>query len=149
MGVVFLVAGLAKVGETSAFASAIRAFNLMPDPLVVPFAFFSPWLEALVGVYLLAGFMTRIGAAITGVLLIMFIVAIGDSLFTGNVGHPCGCFGSNPNPILTFMAGGNTVTWWDLIRDLILLALTAVVLVWGAGRLSVDAFLAGRRAQAS
>jgi uncharacterized membrane protein YphA (DoxX/SURF4 family) len=145
VGGIFLIAGLTKVGDPGGFATSVRAFHLMPEPLVVPFAFIVPWLEILVGLYLLFGFLTRIGAIGSGLLLITFIVALADSLFTGNTAHPCGCFGANPSPIIAILSGGNTVGWWDLIRDVIMLGLAALIVLRGSGTLSVDEILARRR----
>src|SRR5437764_80635 len=79
VGGIFVIAGLTKVGDPGGFATSIRGFGLMPEPLVVPFAFIVPWLEILVGLYLLTGFLTWIGAIGSGLLLITFIVAIADS----------------------------------------------------------------------
>ncbi|MBV9281191.1 MAG: DoxX family membrane protein [Chloroflexi bacterium] len=147
VGGIFLIAGVAKVGSPGAFAEAIRAFHILPGDLVMPFARIVPWLELLVAAYLLAGFLTRVGALGSCLLLGSFVYALADSLATGNTNHACGCFGSGAGatPILAFLAGGDTVTWWDVIRDLILIALSLLVLVRGAGALSLDGWLARRR----
>ena len=63
VGGIFLLAGITKVGSPGAFADAVRAYHLLPGTLVLPFAYILPWLELLVAVYLLIGFMTRLAAA--------------------------------------------------------------------------------------
>lgn len=143
------MAGLDKVQAPGAFADAIRAFHLLPPELVLPLAFILPWLELLVAAYLLLGFMTRPATIGAGLLLLGFVVALGSSLATGNTNHACGCFGSGGtvNPILAFLSGGSTITWWDLIRDLLLIGLVALVLVCGPGPLSVDGLIRRRSAQ--
>lgn len=147
VGAIFLIAGLDKVQAPGAFADAVRAFHILPPALVLPFALTVPWLELLVAAYLLSGFMTRVSAALAALLLISFVVAIARSLVTGDTAHACGCFGSGAaaNPLLTWLEGGDTITWWDLIRDLILIALCAVLLVLGPGPLSEERALSGRR----
>ncbi|HLJ66261.1 MAG TPA: MauE/DoxX family redox-associated membrane protein [Chloroflexota bacterium] len=144
---IFLIAGVDKVQAPGAFADAVRTYHLLPPGLVLPFAFLVPWLEIAVAAYLLLGYMTRLAAAGAFLMLGMFIVALGKSLATGDTNHACGCFGSSggANPILAFLSGGETITWWDLIRDIMLAALAAALVVYGAGALSLDGYLRGRR----
>jgi uncharacterized membrane protein YphA (DoxX/SURF4 family) len=145
LAAVFLLAGISKVLAPTEFIQAVRAFNLLPDPLVAPFALILPWVEILAAVYLIVGFLGRPAAVATAAMLLMFIVALLDALVTGNTGHPCGCFGSTSNPVITALAGGDSVGWWDVIRDVILLAI-ALALVWrGPGELSIDEWVASRR----
>lgn len=143
----FLLAGISKVQSPGSFADAVRAFHLLPPGLVLPFAYSVPWLEILVGVYLLVGFLSRLAALGAVVLLASFIIALVDALATGNTAHACGCFGSGAgtNPILAALAGGDSVGWWDVIRDVILVEFAGIVLWWGAGPLSADDLVAHRR----
>lgn len=144
VGGIFLIASVDKVRSPGAFADAVRTFHILPPDLVMPFAFAVPWLELLVAVYLLVGFLSRLAASGAAIMLAGFVYALGDALATGKTDHPCGCFGSgaDPNPILAFLSGGSSVTWWDVIRDLILIALSLVIAVWGAGSFSVDGLIA-------
>jgi uncharacterized membrane protein YphA (DoxX/SURF4 family) len=145
VGGTFLLAGATKVRAPAGFADSVRAYHLLPAHFVLPFATGLPWLELLVAAYLLVGFMTRIGAALSIAMLAMFEYALIYSLATGNIHHACGCFGSkDSNPILAFIAGGNTVTLWDVIRDAILAVLAALIVWWGAGRFSIDAQFGNR-----
>jgi uncharacterized membrane protein YphA (DoxX/SURF4 family) len=150
VGGIFLLAAVPKIQSPGAFADAVRAFHLLPAELVMPFAYVLPWLELLVGLYLVTGFMTRLGALGALLLLCMFLVALLDALLSGNTAHACGCFGSagNDNPVVAFLAGGNTVTWWDVIRDLALALAAALVLWWGPGPLSVEEVFARRGGRA-
>ena len=147
VGGIFLIAGVDKAQAPGAFADAIRAFHILPPALVTPLAFALPWLELLVAAYLLAGFMARLAAAGSIVLLASFVFALGTSLASGNTNHACGCFGSagHANPILAFLAGGDTITWWDPTRDLLLILLSLAILLYGAGALSLDTLLARAR----
>lgn len=147
VGGIFLIAGFDKVEAPGAFADAVRAFHLLPPNLVLPFALILPWIELLVALYLLVGFFSRVAAGGAILLLLSFVVAIGNSLLRGDTNHACGCFGSaaERNTVLAFLSGGATITWWDLIRDLLLIALAGGILILGAGPFSVDALLARRR----
>jgi uncharacterized membrane protein YphA (DoxX/SURF4 family) len=141
VGVIFLIAGIDKVAAPGAFADAVRAFHILPSALVLPFAFVVPWLELLVAVYLIGGFMCRFAAGGAVVLLGMFVLALGLAIVTGNTAHPCGCFGSKSNPVVTWLSGGNTITWWDVLRDLVLMALSLLLFARGAGLMSIDSLL--------
>ena len=147
VGGIFLIASVPKIQSPGAFADAIRAFHLLPAGLVLPLANVMPWLELMVAVYLISGFMSRLGALGSIVLLGTFVVALLDSLATGNTAHACGCFGSatNGNAIVAFLAGGNTVAWWDVVRDLILALVAALVAWYGPGAVSIEEVLARRR----
>ncbi len=147
VGGIFLLASVSKIQSPGSFADAVRAFHILPPNLVLPFAFVVPWLELLVGLYLVSGFMSRIGALGSLILLSTFLVALVDALLTGNTSHPCGCFGGagNGNVILSFLAGGNTVGWWDVIRDVLLAGAAACILWLGPGAISVEAMLTRRR----
>jgi len=146
VGLIFLLAAIDKIQAPGAFADSVRAFHILPSNLVLPFAFLVPWLELLVAVYLLAGFMSRLAAAGSILLLLSFIIALTDSLLTGNINHACGCFGAAAgNPIVNFLESGDRVTLWDVIRDSLLLLLSVLILLRGAGRPSIDDWLARRR----
>lgn len=135
---IFLLAGLDKIVSVGAFADAVRSYHLLPAPLVLPYALAIPPLEILVGAYLLLGFQARLAAIGSIVLLGMFMVALIRALILGDTNHACGCFGagSTANPILAFLTGGTTITPWDVVRDLILVALSGLIVVFGAGPIS-------------
>jgi uncharacterized membrane protein YphA (DoxX/SURF4 family) len=147
VGGIFLVAAIPKLGDTGGFVDSIRAYHLMPPTLVVPFAIALPWVELLAGGYLLLGYMSHWAGVATALLLAIFVVALTDALITGNTAHSCGCFGkgAESNPVLAFLAGGNTITPWDDIRDAILIGLSLAIAAWGAGAWSVDRLLARKR----
>lgn len=147
VGGIFVLAGVGKVGNPGEFADSVRAFHILPPDLVLAYALIVPWLEILAGVYLIVGFMSKLAAALVIFLLLNFIVAIADALVTGNTAHPCGCFGSNPNVVVAWLSGGNTVTTWDLIRDILLVLLAAAILLRGTGAFGIDSLLARRRGQ--
>jgi uncharacterized membrane protein YphA (DoxX/SURF4 family) len=147
LGGIFLLAGIPKVQDPGAFAAAVRAYHLLPPSLVVPFALVLPWIEILVGAYLLAGFQTRLVSIAAGLLLAMFIVALTTALVRGDAAHACGCFGAGQSNVVTAtLAGGDTIGWWDPLRDLLLLLIAAGLTLGGAGTLSIDRLLA-RHAQ--
>lgn len=135
---IFLLAGFDKIMSVGAFADAVRSYHLLPGSLVLPYALAIPPLEILIGVYLLLGFQARLAAIGSIVLLGMFMVALIRALILGDTNHACGCFGagSTANPVLAFLTGGTTITIWDVVRDLLLVALSGLIVVCGAGPIS-------------
>ena len=55
LGGVFVVAGVLKVPDPAAAVRAVRAYRLLPEPLVAPVAFGLPVVEIAVGLALLLG----------------------------------------------------------------------------------------------
>ena len=59
LGVVFLISGVSKVGDPGAFAANISAYKIVPEGIVQPMALGVPWLETMLGLYLLIGLFLR------------------------------------------------------------------------------------------
>ncbi len=91
LGALFLVSSLSKLRDITGFARTVRSFNVLPESLVSPFAMILPPVEYIVGVCLILGFYTRLAAAVSTCLLLMFTLAVGWSLWTKNI-VSCGCF---------------------------------------------------------
>ncbi len=133
LGLVFALSAITKITAPGAFHDSVAAYHLLPHQVITPFATALPWIEALVAIYLLVGLFLRPAAIVTAALLIMFTGAIAISLVRGNTGHGCGCFGDSGIGSLApvqWLAGGVTITPFDVVRDLVFLALTAVI-YWG------------------
>jgi hypothetical protein len=84
-----------------------------------------PWVELLAGVALILGVWKREAAIVAGLLLLVFLVAIGVNLARGHA-VDCGCFdvrsvGKSREELLSEMR-------WVLIRDVGLLLLVAQLL---------------------
>jgi uncharacterized membrane protein YphA (DoxX/SURF4 family) len=98
VGLVFLYAAHEKIERPEDFARAIYHYQLIgPNqylPPVLPnlLAVVLPWVEVLVGVALITGFWRREAALLTGVMLAVFIVAVGSTLIRGIDIENCGCF---------------------------------------------------------
>ena len=91
LGVMFLVAGASKAIDPWSFLTALGSYGV-PSALRVPIAVGLPAIELVVGVMLLFGWATRMASAAAGVMLAIFIVAIGYGAWLGSL-EECGCFG--------------------------------------------------------
>lgn len=123
LGGVFLVAGGLKVIDPQSSVAAVRAYELLPNSLVTIVGWGLPFAEIALGFLLLAGVATRVVAAVTAMLLIIFILAVVSAAARG-LSIDCGCFGGGGE-----VAPGQTAYGSELVRDLGLLLL-ALWLVW-------------------
>ena len=93
LAALFVVAGLAKIADPPGFAHEIHNYRILPGAAVNVVALVLPWLEVVTGVALFLGICRRTAAQIFGVLLLVFIVALGVNLARGRP-VDCGCFGT-------------------------------------------------------
>jgi uncharacterized membrane protein YphA (DoxX/SURF4 family) len=145
LGFVFLIAGAEKLTALDQFAHNIYNYQLLPMALVNIVALLFVWAEIVVGVLLIAGAAVRGSALVSGIMLLLFIVAILTAMARG-LEIDCGCFVSakdataasapvTPGGDSTATAAaaappaGEKVGWPKVFEDTGLLAL-AVFLVW-------------------
>ncbi len=139
LGGVFVVAGATKIPNPGALAAAIRSYELsLPEWFVSLSAHALPYLEVLLGLYLLAGLFTKISAWATNGLTLLFLLALLQGVVRG-LEIDCGCFGSS--------AGETSNLWLAAARDVGLLALGLHVALAPLGRFSVDALLRRGRSE--
>ena len=128
LGLVFLAAGGLKVGHAEVFASEIAGFQLLPHPLIAPLALLLPFLELMIGVYLILGLFTRFAAWFAALEMAVFAAAIASAVIRG-ISTSCGCFGPSDHA---------TTSWTEVGRDAGF-TLMALVIAWGApGALALD-----------
>jgi uncharacterized membrane protein YphA (DoxX/SURF4 family) len=145
LGAVFALAALAKITAPGLFRQDVAAYHLLPPAVVGPFALALPWFEALLALYLLVGLFLRPTAVATAALLLVFTGALAISLARGATAHGCGCLPTSGPlgslPLVAWLAGGATISAFDVVRDLVFVALTAAI-YWGdRDTLSLDGLL--------
>jgi uncharacterized membrane protein YphA (DoxX/SURF4 family) len=128
LGAIFLIAGGAKVGHADQFAAQIAGFRLLPQPLVAPLAVALPYLEILLGGYLVVGLFTRTAAWFAVALLAVFDLAVASAVVRGMT-VSCGCFGPNDTTV---------TTWAEVARDAVFVLLAVIVALRPPGALAVD-----------
>ncbi len=118
LGALFVLTGVLKLGDPSAFAVEIHNYQLFPS-LAPVLAATLPAIELVLGAALLLGPRSwlRAGALATSALLVVFTVAVGSAVARG-INISCGCFGSGSSP----------VTLLTVARDVVLLAASAALL---------------------
>jgi uncharacterized membrane protein YphA (DoxX/SURF4 family) len=128
VGGVFVAAGAAKIGHAAVFAAQIAAFHLLPQVLIAPVALILPFLEVLLGGYLIAGLYARAAGWVAAIQLLLFAAAIGSAVARGMV-ISCGCFGPDDQTV---------TSWPEAGRDVLLAAAALVVALRGPGMLALD-----------
>ena len=134
LGGVFLVAGVTKALDAGGLAASIRSYGLaLPEWFVSLSAFGLPYLEILIGLYLVVGLFTKFSAWATNAMMVVFILALLQGALRG-LEINCGCFGG--------ATGAEEPGLWSAFaRDIGLLALGLHIALSPTGRFSVDALL--------
>jgi uncharacterized membrane protein YphA (DoxX/SURF4 family) len=131
LGGVFVVAGALKIPDPSAAVRAVRAYDLLPEPLVSPVAFGMPVVEIAVGLALLLGVFVRTAAVAAAVLLVVFLVAVGSAWARG-LQIDCGCFGQGGE-----VGAGETAYPAEVLRDVGLLVVALALAARPRSRLAL------------
>jgi len=92
IGVVFVVAALAKIGDLETFAKQVHNFRLVPVALENLVAMTLPWVELVAGVAAILGIRRRAAAWLLWALMVVFVAAVGLAWARG-LDIECGCFG--------------------------------------------------------
>lgn len=90
LGLMFLVAGVIKLGDPQQFAVVIDAFGLVPRGVVMPIAYVMPVIEVVAGLGLV--FDVRASLSTITVLTLFFVAVLGYGLHLG-LDIDCGCYG--------------------------------------------------------
>lgn len=86
LGLLFTLAGIRKllpsgeatvIDKMNGFASFVASKAPMPEVLGKAYGYALPWAEIICGVLLLIGLLTRLSAALIGLMLLSFIIAMG------------------------------------------------------------------------
>lgn len=139
MAVTFIWACIHKIANPYEFGLQVATYQILPLHLINLQAIILPWVELIVGILLIAGFMTRASALVTMGMNVMFIVAISLAL-SADLHLQCGCFAS--------AEAGSEMDSSLIVRDSIFLVLGAVLVYMRPDRLTLDRFLERRRQNA-
>ncbi len=128
LGGVLVAAGALKAGHPAELAASIASFRLLPAAIVGPLALALPYVELLLGAYLVAGLFTRAAAAFAALQFACYAGAIASAL-ARHVPANCGCFGPNDAAV---------ADWPHVALDLMLAGASGFVAFGAPGALAVD-----------
>jgi uncharacterized membrane protein YphA (DoxX/SURF4 family) len=133
----WLVAGGSKVGDLAESVRAVHAYDILPYGASKAVGVALPFVELALGLLLLLGFATRLAAGVSTGLLALFIAGISAAWARG-LRIDCGCFGGGGE----LAAGESPSYFWEIARDLALLAVAGYLLFRPRSRWAADnAFL--------
>jgi uncharacterized membrane protein YphA (DoxX/SURF4 family) len=125
VGAVFVYASVDKILDPRAFAKIVYHYQVVGPSASLGFvpanllAVWLPWLELLVGALLITGMWRREAAALSALMLVVFVAAVGSTLARGIDIQNCGCFALDDS--------GRAAGWKLIAGDLALLAAALVV----------------------
>jgi uncharacterized membrane protein YphA (DoxX/SURF4 family) len=135
-GAVMLWAGLAKMLDIPAAVRAVRAYQLLPEAVVPLVGNVLPFLEIGLGMFLIAGLVTRRMAIVYLAMLAVYVFGA-IWAWAHNLQIDCGCFGGDG----ALAAGATTDYAGHFIERAGLIALGAWLVFFPRSGLSLDAWL--------
>jgi uncharacterized membrane protein YphA (DoxX/SURF4 family) len=139
LAAVWLVSGLLKAVDPDQTYIAVRAYDVLPDAGLEIVAALLPWIELALGALLLAGVGTRLVAALSAALLLVFVAGVGQAWARG-LSIDCGCFGGGGA-----VEPGETTYVQELLRDAGFLLMAGWLVVRPRTVLALDDRLGARR----
>jgi len=128
LGGLLIVAGALKVGHPAELASSIAGFRLLPAAIVGPLALALPYVEILLGAYLVAGLFTRVAAVVSALQFAGYGAAVASAVVR-HIPANCGCFGPGDAAV---------ADWPHVAFDMMLAAASAFIAFGAPGALAVD-----------
>jgi uncharacterized membrane protein YphA (DoxX/SURF4 family) len=136
LGVVLIVAGVPKFRDPIQSVTAVKAYQLLPDPVATTVGHVLPIAEIILGILLVVGLLTRVSAVLGGLLMLAFVFGIAWAWANG-LKIDCGCFGGGGQ-----LAAGEEPTYLlDIVRDFGLVVCAAWTALFPPGRLAMDTLL--------
>lgn len=135
LGGFILWASLSKLTDPYASVLSVRAYELLPEPLVKLVGYSLPLVELLVGLCLVIGLITRVTAVFAAGLMVVFVIGIA-SVWARGMEIDCGCFGDGgPKP------GASAQYPWEIARDVGFFLMAGWLILWPRTKYAVDSLL--------
>lgn len=108
LGGVFVYASFDKIIHPAAFAEVVYRYQILPDTLINLTAIVLPWMELVLGGFLIFGFWMPGAVLMSNIILLVFTGTLVFNTARGfDIG--CGCFST---------ADENTMDIWTVLRDI-------------------------------
>ena len=91
LGIIFIYASYEKILDPAAFSKNIHNYHITPVGVENLAALIIPWIELIIGVFLILGVFLEGSTSIIIALLVLFIIILSQAYFRGIDVH-CGCF---------------------------------------------------------
>ena len=132
LGGVLFAAGYLKIDKPDISQMAVRSYEMLPISIANLLGLILPPVEIALGVLLILGALTRVVAALGGITMLIFIIAIAQAWARG-LNIDCGCFGGGGS-----VAAEDTRYLQEILRDLGLVFLAAYLVRYPSTKFSID-----------
>lgn len=130
LGIVFLFFGIEKIADPAKFSKEIMNYGFFPFFAVNLIAIILPWIEVLVGLFIILGIRIKSASLISAALMTMFIISVGIAMALG-LDINCGCSASHDLK----------VGWQKIIENLAYLVISFYLIYFPNSILSIDNYL--------
>ena len=136
-GGVLLAAGGLKVLKPTESANAVAAYKILPTNVAHLTGYALPWLEVALALLLIVGFMVRPAAVLSGLIMIVFAIAIA-SVWARGMLIDCGCFGGGGEIDPSLASEVRRTYFIEIMRDLGLALAGLYLYFFPYGKLSLE-----------
>lgn len=137
LGGVLLAAGGLKVLKPTESANAVAAYKILPTNVAHLVGYALPWLEVALALLLIVGFMVRPAAVLSGLIMIVFAIAIA-SVWARGMLIDCGCFGGGGEIDPSLASEVRRTYFIEIMRDLGLALAGLYLYFFPYGKLSLE-----------
>ena len=130
LGVVFIYTSFDKILHPALFAKIVYNYQILPDGLINSTALVLPWLEFIMGIFLIIGLWMPGTVVLCNILLVSYLGALLFNLARG-LDISCGCFSTSTE---------SSINIWDVLWDasFLLLSVYLFFVVFGPRSTSVS-----------
>ena len=132
LGGVLFAAGFLKIDKIHESQMAVRGYEMFPTAISNAFGLFLPFVEVVIGTLLILGVLTRAMAALGGLIMVAFVIAVAQAWARG-LNIDCGCFGGGGA-----VEPGQTKYLQEILRDAGLAFLAAYLIRYPVTKFSID-----------
>ena len=136
-GGVLLAAGGLKVLKPTESANAVAAYKILPTNVAHLTGYALPWLEVALALLLIVGFMVRPAAVLSGLIMVVFAIAIA-SVWARGMLIDCGCFGGGGEIDPSLASEVRRTYFIEIMRDLGLALAGLYLYFFPYGKLSLE-----------
>jgi uncharacterized membrane protein YphA (DoxX/SURF4 family) len=137
LGGVLLAAGGLKVLKPTESANAVAAYKILPTNVAHLVGYGLPWLEVALALLLIVGFMVRPAAVLSGLIMVVFAIAIA-SVWARGMLIDCGCFGGGGEIDPSLASEVRRTYFIEIMRDLGLALAGLYLYFFPYGKLSLE-----------
>ena len=122
IGLLFIITGALKFPDLKSFSTIVASYNILPRKLVKPAAYTQPFMEFLVGWWVLSGKKLIYSSFAAFVLMVIADSFVLKALLDRKKMQNCGCYGVAFEVPLTWKKFWENMAW----------TVITVFLIWGA-----------------